>query len=46
MQAVLLLMLIAAGIAVYALFLALFGVILWRDAVAAFKQTAARDLRD
>jgi len=45
-QAVLLLALTAAGIASYALFLALFGVIHWREAVNAIRQTTARDLRE
>ncbi len=45
-QAVLLLMLIAAGIAIYGLFLALFGVTGWREAVGAFRQMPASDLRD
>jgi putative peptidoglycan lipid II flippase len=38
-QAILLLAVIAAGIAVYALFLRLFGVTGWREAVNAFRQT-------
>ena len=45
-QAVLLLMLISAGIAIYGLFLALFGVTGWREAVGAFRQIPASDLRD
>jgi putative peptidoglycan lipid II flippase len=45
-QAVLLVMLIAGGIAVYGLLLAVFGVIGWNDAVSALRQTAASDLRD
>ena len=45
-QAALLVMLIAGGIAVYGLLLALFGVIGWSDAVRAIRQTAAADLRD
>jgi putative peptidoglycan lipid II flippase len=39
-QAVLLLAVIAAGIAVYGLFLRLFGVTGWREAVNAFRQSA------
>jgi len=38
-QAVTLLMVISAGIAIYGLFLRLFGVIGWREAVNAFRQT-------
>jgi putative peptidoglycan lipid II flippase len=45
-QAVLLVMLISGGIAVYGLLLALFGVLSWNDAVSAIRQTAASDLRD
>jgi putative peptidoglycan lipid II flippase len=45
-QSVLLLALIAAGIAVYGLFLAHFDVISWREAVNAVRQTKARDLRE
>ena len=45
-QAVLLIMLIAGGIAVYGLLLAVFGVIGWNDAVSAVRQTTASDLRD
>jgi putative peptidoglycan lipid II flippase len=45
-QAVLLVLLITGGIAVYGLLLALFGVIGWSDAVGAFRQTAVSDLRD
>jgi putative peptidoglycan lipid II flippase len=45
-QAALLVMLISGGIAVYGLLLSLFGVIGWRDAVSAIRQTAASDLRD
>jgi putative peptidoglycan lipid II flippase len=40
-QAVLLLAVIAAGIAIYGLFLRLFGVIGWREAVNAVRQTRA-----
>jgi putative peptidoglycan lipid II flippase len=39
-QAILLLAVIAAGIAIYGLFLRLFGVIGWREAVNAFRQSA------
>jgi putative peptidoglycan lipid II flippase len=45
-QAALLLMLIAAGIAIYGVFLALFGVIGWREALGAVRQNPARDLRE
>jgi putative peptidoglycan lipid II flippase len=45
-QAILLLISIAGGIAVYGLLLALFGVIAWADAVGAIRQTATSDLRD
>jgi putative peptidoglycan lipid II flippase len=45
-RAVLLGVLISCGIAVYGLLLALFGVIGWREAVSAFRQNPARDLRD
>jgi putative peptidoglycan lipid II flippase len=45
-QAVVLGLLIAGGMAVYGLLLALFGVITWADAVSAVRQTAAPDLRD
>jgi putative peptidoglycan lipid II flippase len=45
-QAALLLMLIAAGIAIYGVFLALFGVIGWREALGAVRQNTARDLRE
>ena len=46
-QAVLLLAVIAAGIAIYGLFLRLFGVTGWREAVNAVRQTrAASDLRE
>jgi putative peptidoglycan lipid II flippase len=45
-QAILLLMLIAGGMAIYGLLLALFGVIRWTDAVSAISQTTASDLRD
>jgi putative peptidoglycan lipid II flippase len=45
-QAVVLVMLISGGIAIYGLLLALFGVIRWGDAVNAISQTTASDLRD
>jgi putative peptidoglycan lipid II flippase len=45
-QAAVLAVLIAGGIAVYGLLLALFGVIRWDDAVRALRRTAAPDLRD
>jgi putative peptidoglycan lipid II flippase len=45
-QAILLLMLIAGGMAIYGLLLALFGAIRWTDAVSAISQTTASDLRD
>ena len=45
-QAVVLLMLISGGIAIYGLLLALFGVTRWGDAVSAISQTTASDLRD
>jgi putative peptidoglycan lipid II flippase len=45
-QAILLLMLIAGGMAIYGLLLALFGAIKWGDAVSAISQTTASDLRD
>ena len=44
-QAVLLLALIAAGIAGYGLFLQLFGVIGWREAASAIRPNKPRDLR-
>lgn len=44
-QAVLLLVVIAAGITAYALFLQVFGVAGWRDAVNAIRQNKAADLR-
>jgi putative peptidoglycan lipid II flippase len=46
MQAVLLVMLISGGIAVYGLLLALFGVIRWGEAVNAVRQTTVSGLRD
>jgi putative peptidoglycan lipid II flippase len=45
-QAIVLLMLISGGIAIYGLLLALFGVTRWGDAVSAISQTTASDLRD
>src|SRR5216683_2705315 len=45
-QAVVLGLLIAGGMAIYGLLLALFGVITWADAVSAVRQTTAPDLRD
>jgi putative peptidoglycan lipid II flippase len=45
-QAVFLGLLIAGGMAIYGLLLALFGVIRWADAVSAVRQTTAPDLRD
>jgi putative peptidoglycan lipid II flippase len=45
-QAVLLGLLIAGGMAIYSLLLALFGVIKWADAVGAVRPTTAPDLRD
>ena len=45
-QAVVLGLLIAGGMAVYGLLLALFGVIKWADAVSAVRRTTAPDLRD
>jgi putative peptidoglycan lipid II flippase len=45
-QAVVLMVLISGGIAIYGLLLALFGVIRWRDAVNAIRQTTRPDLRD
>jgi len=45
-QTALLVTLISGGIAVYGLLLARFGVIGWRDAVGAFRQTTGSDLRD
>jgi len=45
-QAVVLGLLIAGGMAVYGLLLALFGVITWADAVRAVRQTTAPGLRD
>jgi len=45
-QAVVLMVLISGGIAIYGLLLALFGVIRWSDAVNAIRQTTSPDLRD
>jgi putative peptidoglycan lipid II flippase len=45
-QAVLASVLIAGGMAIYALLLALFGVLRWREAVSAIRQTTAPDLRN
>ena len=44
-QAAILGLLIAGGIAVYGLLLARFGVVNWADAVQAVRQTPPRDLR-
>src|ERR1700680_1618536 len=43
-QAILLVILMVAGIAIYGLFLRLFGVADWREAVSAFRQNAPGDL--
>jgi putative peptidoglycan lipid II flippase len=45
-QAALLVLLIAGGVAIYGLSLALFGVIGWSQGVNAVRQTRPRDLRD
>lgn len=45
-QAAVLAILIGGGIAIYGLFLRLFGITGWRDAVNALRQTAPADLRD
>jgi putative peptidoglycan lipid II flippase len=45
-QAVLLMLLISAGIAIYGLFLALSGAIRWNDAINAVRQARPADLRD
>jgi putative peptidoglycan lipid II flippase len=45
-QAVLASVLIVGGMAIYALLLALFGVLSWREAVSAIRQTTAPDLRN
>jgi hypothetical protein len=39
-------MLIVGGMAIYALLLALFGVLSWREAVSVIRQTTAPDLRN
>src|SRR2546429_4142509 len=44
--AILLLILIGGGMAIYGLLLALFGVIAWGDALRAIRQTKPSDLRD
>jgi putative peptidoglycan lipid II flippase len=46
LQAALLGLLIAGGIAIYGLLLALFGVVNWRQAVGMVRQNPVRDLRD
>ena len=46
LQAVVLFLLIAAGMTIYGLFLRLFGITGWRDAVGAIRQSRAGDLRD
>ena len=45
-QAAVLALLIAAGIAIYGLFLRLFGITGWRETVNAMRQNQPRDLRD
>jgi len=45
-QAILLLILIAGGMAIYGLLLAQFGVIAWGNAVIAIRRTRSSDLRD
>ena len=45
-QAVVLFILIIAAIAIYGLFLRLFGIAGWREAVNAIRQNQASDLRD
>jgi putative peptidoglycan lipid II flippase len=45
-QALVLLILIGGGMAIYGLHLALFGVIAWGDALRAIRQTRPSDLRD
>ena len=45
-QAIVLFILIIAGIAIYGLFLRLFGITDWREAVNAIRQNPSRDLRD
>jgi putative peptidoglycan lipid II flippase len=46
LQAIVLFILIIAGIATYGLFLRLFGITGWREAVSAIRQNQPRDLRD
>jgi len=46
LQAIVVLILIIGGIAVYGLFLRLFGITGWREAVNAIRQNQPRDLRD
>ena len=46
LQATILVLLIFAGIAIYGLFLRLFGITGWREAVNAIRQNQASDLRD
>jgi putative peptidoglycan lipid II flippase len=46
LQAVVLLLVISGGMAIYALFLRLFGITGWREAVSAIRSNQARDLRD
>jgi putative peptidoglycan lipid II flippase len=46
LQATILVLLIFAGIAIYGLFLQLFGITGWREAVNALRQNRPRDLRD
>jgi putative peptidoglycan lipid II flippase len=45
-QAAILAILIGGGIAIYGLFLRLFGITGWREAVKALRQTTPRDLRE
>jgi putative peptidoglycan lipid II flippase len=44
-QAVVLLILIGGGVAIYGLLLSLFGVTGWREAVSAIRHPVPRDLR-
>ena len=46
LQAIVLLILIIAGIAIYGLFLRLFGITGWREAVNAHPAEPSSDLRD
>jgi putative peptidoglycan lipid II flippase len=46
LQAIVLLILIIGGIAIYGLFLRLFGITGWRETVNAMRQNQPRDLRD